>query len=62
MGNMENVDLCEDEDHNKVNVVIEKGEYELAKDTHVISITYLKKPFKKTSRQLYVILNPNTTS
>jgi hypothetical protein len=62
MGNMENVDLCEDEDHNKVDIVVEKGEYELAKDTHVVSITYLKKPFKKVSKQLHVILNLNTTS
>jgi hypothetical protein len=50
MGNMENVDLCEDENHNKVDVVVEKKEYELAKDTHVVSITYLKKPFKEASR------------
>ncbi len=59
---MENVDLYEDEDHNKVDVVVEKGEYELAKEADVVSITYLKKLFKEASRQLYVILNPNTTS
>jgi hypothetical protein len=53
MENMEDIDLCEDEDHNNVHVVVEeKGEYELARDAHVASITYLKKLFKEAIEQL----------
>jgi len=53
MENMENVDHYESEDHNDVHVVAEeKGEYELARDTHVTSITYLKKSLKEASEQL----------
>ncbi len=50
---MENVDHCEGEDHNNVHVVVEKkGEYELDRDTHAASITYLKKFLKEASEQL----------
>jgi hypothetical protein len=53
MENMENVDHGEGEDHNNVHVVVEeKGEYELARDTHVASITYLKKSHKEAQKQL----------
>lgn len=40
----------------------EKGEYELAKDTHVASIAYLRKPFKDALQLLYVHSNSNATN
>ncbi len=49
---MEGIYFCENEDHNNVHVVVEKGEYKLAKDAHVASIAYLKRPLKETIEQL----------
>jgi len=53
MENMRNMYLCEYENHNNVHVVVEeKGEYNLARDTHVASIAYLKKLLKEVVEQL----------
>jgi hypothetical protein len=49
---MEDVDLSYDEDHDNVNAVVEKGEYELARDANAASIAYLLKPLEEASKQL----------
>ncbi len=39
---MEDVNFSQGSNHNNVGVIVEeKGEYELARDTHVASIAYL---------------------
>ncbi len=53
MKNMEDVKCCKN-DHNNPDVVVEKGDYECARDVYVASLAYLLKPLQDTSKELYI--------
>lgn len=60
---MEDVNFSQGSNHNNVGVIVEeKGEYELARDTHVASIAYLWKPLKDALQSLYVHSNSDAIS
>jgi hypothetical protein len=63
MEGMEDVDFFQGSNHNNVGVAVEeKGKYELARDMHVASIAYMRKPLEDALQSLYVHSISNATS